>query len=56
MLQEEFAIIRASVSRANLHRYNQTSMAARSNARVCCRLFAEIAGSNAADVMDVSFL
>ena len=44
------------VSPASLHRYNQTSVAARSKARVCGRLIAGISGSNPADGMDVCFL
>jgi hypothetical protein len=51
MLQDESAILRDSVSWANLHRYNQISMAA----RVCSRLIAEIAGSNPAEGMDICF-
>jgi len=56
MLREEFAVIRDSVLRVNLHRYSQTSMTARSKARVCGRLFAGIAVSIPAEGMDICFL
>ena len=56
MLQEEFAVLRDSVSRANLHRYDQTSVAARSKTGICGRLFAGISGLNPAGGMDVCFL
>jgi hypothetical protein len=56
MWQEEFSVIGDGVSRANFHRYNHTSMAARSKARACSRLFAGIAASNPAEGMDVCFL
>jgi hypothetical protein len=56
MLQEEFTVIRDSISRVNLHRYKQTSMVGRSKARVCGRLFAGITASNSAEGMDVCYL